>query len=95
MTVLALVTGSIFRAPEQRVAKSGRPFVSATVRVKDADGSMFASVVAFGDTAQSELMRLGEVAVQGPLKVETYTASSGDTKLSLSIVAEQILPLKQ
>ncbi len=54
-------------------------------------------MTAFSDPAQAELMRLGEgdgVSVQGALKVETYERD-GETKLSLSLVADHVLPLRQ
>jgi hypothetical protein len=38
MTAFAIVTGSLFKAPEQRTSKAGKPFVTATTRVKDSDG---------------------------------------------------------
>jgi hypothetical protein len=54
MTIHALVTGALHRAPEQRESKNGR------------------------------------------LKAETFTSlPSGETKISLSLVADQILPLRQ
>jgi hypothetical protein len=34
MAAIALVTGILFRAPEQRTSKAGKPFVSAIVRVR-------------------------------------------------------------
>jgi Single-strand binding protein family len=94
--IAALITGTIFREVTQRTAKTGRPFVTATLGVKDGEASAFVKVTAFSDTAQSELLRLSEgdaLSVQGALKIETYLATSGATKVSLSIVAEQILTL--
>jgi hypothetical protein len=38
MSTYALITGQLFRAPEQRTAKNGNPFVTATIRVKDNEG---------------------------------------------------------
>jgi single-stranded DNA-binding protein len=98
MTLHALISGSLFRAPESRTSKNGRQFVSATIRVKDGGESRFVNLAAFSDTAQAELVRLKDgdaVSVQGPLKAGTYTASDGTTKLSISINADQILALKQ
>jgi hypothetical protein len=37
MTAMALVTGTLFRAPEQRTSKAGKPFVVATLKAKDGD----------------------------------------------------------
>jgi hypothetical protein len=34
MTAHVLVTGTLFRPPEQRTSKAGKPFVTATVRAK-------------------------------------------------------------
>jgi hypothetical protein len=68
--IAGLVQGCLFRAPEQCTAKSGKTFVSATIRVKDGDESRFVRVVAISETAQTELLRLADgdsLWVQGPL----------------------------
>jgi hypothetical protein len=41
MTAHALITGTLFRAPEQRTAKSGKPFVAATLKVKDGEATQW------------------------------------------------------
>jgi hypothetical protein len=66
MIVHALVTGSLFRAPEQRMAKTGREFVAATIRVKEGDGSQFVRLVAFSESVQAELMRLADGDTSSP-----------------------------
>jgi single-stranded DNA-binding protein len=96
--IAALVTGSLFRAPEQRTSKAGREFATATILVKGNDGSSFIRVAAFSESAQNELMRLGDgdaISVQGSLKVELYTSADNISKISLSIVADNILHLRQ
>jgi single-stranded DNA-binding protein len=98
MMIAALVQGCHFRASEQRASKAGRQFDSATIRVKDGDGSQFVRVAAFSECAQSELIRLQDgdaLSAQGPLKAETYTTGDGSTKISLSFVADHILALRQ
>jgi single-stranded DNA-binding protein len=97
MTVHALVTGSLFRALEQRTSKNGRTYITTTVRIKDGDESLFVRVVMFSESAQTELMRLADgdsVTVQGLLKCELYTAGDGSTKVSLNIVADHVLALR-
>jgi hypothetical protein len=37
MTAHVLITGTLFRAPEQRTSKAGKPFVTATLKAKDGD----------------------------------------------------------
>jgi single-stranded DNA-binding protein len=96
MTAYALVTGSIYRAPEQRTSKASKLYVTATIKSKDGDAFQFWRVTAFADTVQAELLRLGEgdaVSVQGSLKAELYAKDGGEQKLSLSLVADNVLVL--
>src|ERR1700746_3718983 len=54
-------------------------------------------VTAFSKTAQAELMRLGDgdaLSVQGSFKAELYD-KDGDKRLSLSLVADCVLALRQ
>jgi single-stranded DNA-binding protein len=98
VTAHALVTGQLPRPPEQRTGKSGKQFAKATVRVKDGDASQFWTVMAFGETAQAELMRLRDgdsVSIQGGFKAELYRpADGGEPRVSLTIFADAVLPLR-
>jgi hypothetical protein len=85
MTAFAIVTGSLFRAPEQRTSKAGKPFVTATIRAKDGEASQWWRVTAFSDTAQAELMRLGDgdsCCVQGAFKAELFQPEAGEARVS-------------
>jgi single-stranded DNA-binding protein len=96
MTVYALVSGSLFRAPEQRTSKAGKPFVTATL--KDVEEAQWWRVTAFSESAQAELMRLGDgdaCSVQGSFKAERYQPEGGEARVSLSIVADRVLALRQ
>ncbi|MCI0598593.1 MAG: single-stranded DNA-binding protein [Beijerinckiaceae bacterium] len=98
MSAFAIVTGLLFRPPEQRTSKAGKPFVTATLRVKDGEASQWWKVVAFSESVQAELMRLGDgdaLTVQGAFKAELYTPEGGEPRISLSIVADQVLALRQ
>jgi single-stranded DNA-binding protein len=98
MTTFALVTGALFRAPEQRTSKAGKPFVTATIRAKDGDASQFWRITAFSESAQAELMRLGDgdaVSIQGVFKAELYQPEGSKPKISLSIIADRVLALRQ
>jgi len=97
MSAHCLVTGSLYRAPEQRTSKAGRPFVTATLKAKDGDATAWWKIVCFSESAQAELMRLGDggaVSVQGVLRVETYERD-GVTKVSLTCIADHVLALRQ
>src|SRR5258705_7049123 len=93
MSVAVLISGSLFKVPEQKTSQAGRRFVSATLKVGGESGSDFWSVLAFGDTAGAELMLLGlneRVAVQGSLKLELYNG-----KISRSVFVDHVMPLRQ
>jgi single-stranded DNA-binding protein len=93
-----LVTGALFKAPEGRTSKSGKVFVTATLRAKDGDAMTFIRIVAFSETVQAELLRLREgdsLSVQGAFKAGLYKPEGGEAKLSLSMIADQVLALRQ
>ncbi len=96
--IAALVLGVLFRAPESRTSKAGKPFVTATIRSKDGDGSQFIRIISFSESCQAELRLLDDgdsLSVQRSLKAETYTASDGSIRTSLSIVTDRVLALRQ
>jgi single-stranded DNA-binding protein len=97
VTTYALVSGALFREPERRMSKAGKPFMTATIRTKDGESTQWWKLVAFSETVQAELMRLADgdaISVQGAFKVETYE-KDGVTKISLSVVADHVLALRQ
>jgi single-stranded DNA-binding protein len=97
ITAYALITGTLFRALERRTSKAGKPFVTATIRAKDGADGTFWNIVAFSESAQSELIRLSEgeaMAVQGAMRIEEYE-KDGQKRVSLSIVAHHALALRQ
>jgi single-stranded DNA-binding protein len=98
MTAFAIVTGSIFRTPERRTSKTGRPYVTSTLKAKDGDTLQFWRVTAFSENAQAELVGLSDgdgVSIQGHFKAELYQPEGGEPKISLSIVADRVLALRQ
>jgi len=98
MSVAVLISGSIFRPPEQRTSQSGKRYVSATIKTSGADNesSDFWSVLAFGDSAQAELMRLADgekVSVQGKPKFEIFE-KDGKARISRTVFADNVLALR-
>ena len=98
MSVAILISGSIFREPQERTSSSGRKYVTTTLKAAAADNatSDFWSVLAFGTTAGDELMRLavGErVTIQGALKLEIFE-KDGQARISRTIFADHVLALR-
>jgi single-stranded DNA-binding protein len=99
MTVAILISGSIFREPVQRTSQAGKSYVVTTLKAAAADNtnSDFWSVLAFGDTAGAELLRLaiGErVTIQGSLKLEIFE-KDGQARISRTIFADHVTALRQ
>lgn len=97
MTAHVLISGTLFREPERRTSKAGKPFVTSTIKVKDGDTLQFWRVIAFTEGVRAELTRLTDgdaLSVQGALKTETYE-KDGETKLSLTVLADHVLALRQ
>lgn len=97
MSAYAIVTGALFRFPESRVSKAGKPYVTATLKGKDGETAQFWRVTAFSETAQAELLRLSDgeaLSVQGALRAELYRPEGGEARVSLSIIADHVLALR-
>jgi single-stranded DNA-binding protein len=98
MSTFILVSGTIFREPQQRTSQSGKRYVIATLRATTTDNSSsdFWSIMCFSESAGAELLRLGlneKLAVQGSLKLETFT-KDGETKISRTIFVDHVLALR-
>jgi hypothetical protein len=97
VSAAALISGALYKTPEQRVSKSGNPFTMATIRVPAGAGSQFWRAFAFADDVRAELDRLEDgdrLTLQGPMSAEIYEAESGP-RVNLAITAEYILALRQ
>ena len=98
MSAFVLVSGALSRAPELKTSKSGKAYVTATVKVAADNAVDFWSILAFSEAAQAELMRLGEgdkISAQGTFKVEPYTARDGQTRINRTLFADIVLALRQ
>jgi hypothetical protein len=82
VTAYALITGVIFRAPQQRTSKAGKLYTVCTVKVGSDDTA----------SAQLELLRLevgDSVAARGKMKLELF-----EGRISRSIFADAALGLR-
>jgi single-stranded DNA-binding protein len=98
MSVAILLQGRLERAPETRTSRNGNTFAMATMRVAAGSEIQFWRCFVFSESAAAELQRLREgdaLAVQGTPKFEIYTPDGGAARISLSLTADHVLPLKQ
>ena len=98
MSAHVLISGTLFRSPEERTGKTrGKNFVAATLRVRDGESAQYWRVLAFSESAQSELLRLDDgdaVSVQGGLRAEAYV-KFGEPRVGLTVLADAVLPLRR
>lgn len=92
MTALGLIAGKIWRAPEGRTAKNGKPFATAVMREGTGDAVTWWSVVAFAENAVELLqLKAGDVlSVSGPFTAELYAKDGAPPRISHRIVADRI-----
>jgi single-stranded DNA-binding protein len=100
MSVFVMTTGVLFKPAEERTSsKTGRVFVSATLKVGGETGNAeFWSITAFSESVQAELLRLGAgdaLSAQGKAKFELYTSNDGKPKISKTIFCDHVLALRQ
>lgn len=95
----ALITGKLFKAAEARTSKNGNTFVTATMTVADADQQrQFVKLICFREPVCDQLLALAtgdSLAVSGPLKVSTYTAKDGSTRISYDLTVETCMTMYQ
>jgi len=97
MSVHVLVQGAIYGPPKAQNARNGNPFVTFAVRVQTGGESAFWRILVFGETAreQAAALRDGDaVAVRGVPRFDIYAPPGKAARVSLSVMAEGILPLK-
>lgn len=99
MSVAILISGSLFRAPERKTSATGKAYVRATLKVAGADNAPaeFWSALIFSQSAQDDIARLSagdRVSLQGSLKLSTYTAGNGETRIDRTVFVDQLLALK-
>lgn len=93
----ALITGSICRAPEQRTSKTGRPFVTLSLMVGTEGATDYWTVMTFSESLQAELLQLGigdALSAQGSAKIELFRRDDGEVRISRTLFASGILPLR-
>jgi single-stranded DNA-binding protein len=91
----ALIAGKIYGQTTERMGKSGKPFVTAKVRVAAGDGeSLFTNVIAFADHVRTALLALGDgdsVALAGTVTPKVWIDKDGQPRPALDMVAAQVL----
>ena len=102
MTIRALVTGTLTKAPATKASATGTEFTTASIRTtqKACDGStetLFVSVIAFSDQARQTLAALevgDDVAMGGALTIGVWTANDGAARPQINLIADTVATTK-
>jgi Single-strand binding protein family len=98
MSAFVLIRGTIFRVPEQKTSKNGKPYTVATIKSRDGETSEYWRVCTFFEPTQSELLRLSDgdaVSAQGTLRAEAYARPGEGPRVNLTVLAEHTLAPRQ
>ena len=95
--IRALITGTLYGAPQARTAASGNQYATAKPRADGKDGtSAWCSVIAFGEVAD-RLLTLGDgaaLSISGRAEVNAWLDKQGEPRAGLSLVADEMVTLK-
>ncbi|WP_029528229.1 single-stranded DNA-binding protein [Polaromonas glacialis] len=90
----ALISGKPQGQPSEKMAKTGKPFVTAKVRVHAGDADVFVNVIAFSESACAALLALESgdaVSLAGSLTPKAWTDREGMARPALDLVASHVL----
>ena len=85
----ALISGKLQGQPCEKVAKTGKPFVTAKVRVHAGESDVFVNVIAFSESACAALLALESsdaVSLAGSLTPKAWTDREGVARPALDLV---------
>lgn len=91
--IRAILIGTLHTAPQERMSKAGKPFVTARMSVDSTDGRLFASIIVFDADTAARLLELpagASLAAAGVLKIGIYEAKNGTAYPNLDLVADEI-----
>ncbi|MDB5931229.1 MAG: hypothetical protein JWR60_2936 [Polaromonas sp.] len=90
----ALISGKLHGEPAQKIARTGKPYVTARVRAHAGEGDVFVNVIAFSQAACEALLALSEgdaVALAGTLTPKAWIDKEGTARPALDLVASHVL----
>ncbi|MDB5253910.1 MAG: hypothetical protein JWP27_3079 [Flaviaesturariibacter sp.] len=90
----ALISGRLQGQPIEKLAKTGKPYVTAKVRVHAGEADVFVNVIAFGEAVCAALLALGSgdaVSLAGTLTPKAWIDKEGAARPALDMVASQVL----
>ena len=90
MTIECAMFGTLGGDAEQKVSKTGKPYLRFSMRVGDGDGAQWLSVLAFDPEAvelADRFLKGARAYVEGKLSTSEWTGQDGEKRLGLSVMS--------
>jgi hypothetical protein len=97
MSARALIAGRLYKNPERKVSRAGRPYVAAVVMEGAGDSATWWRIASFNDVISDELVRLSDgdaISVSGTFSAQPYT-KGGETRVGFSLVVDKIISARK
>lgn len=90
-----MISGALYTEPQQKLSKNGNPYVAAMVRDASTNPATMASLIAFGDMADSlmKCVKGDSVTVSGNATLGLYTPDGREPRIQINVTVEQIMTL--
>ena len=89
-----ILIGNLTRDPEMKATKSGKSVCEFTIAVNDRQGNaQYFRISAWekrGESCGKYLSKGKKVYVSGPVTARTYQTSSGETRVSMEVTADEV-----
>ena len=90
MSLEVATFGVLGQDAEQKVSKTGKPYLRFSMRVGDGDGAQWISVLAFDPDAielADRFLKGARAYVEGKLSTSEWTGQDGEKRLGLSVMS--------
>ena len=94
--IRALLTGTLYEIPVTRMGKTGKPFTTAKLKADTVNGSIWCSLVAFGEQGEAlaEQCANAAISIAGRATPTAWIDKTGEAKAGLDVVVDQIATLR-
>ena len=91
-----VIKGFLYQEPIEKISNAGTKFSSARLKVRDKDKTVFWSVSAFDEGAQSLLsFKEGDgIKIEGSVKASTYSDKNGVAQIGFAIMTRLVEPFE-
>lgn len=93
-----LLTGTLYDAPVERIARNGNPFATAKLLADTGDGSaVWCSMIAFAEAGERlATLHAGEsVSVAGKARLSQWEDADGKPRVGLDVTVTEVISLRQ